>query len=146
VIELRFTTLGGVVGPGEPILDFVPAEARLLVEARMRPQDIDDVAVGQEARVLLSAYRQRNLPQIHGVVRDVSADRLVDDRSGEPYFLARVEVAPGELARVASSSGVDVSLAAGMPAEVMIVTGERTALDYLFQPFADSLRRSFKES
>lgn len=145
VFELRFTTAGGVIGPGEAILDLVPAEARLLIEARVRPHDIDDVSIGQKAKVTLSGYKQRNLPQIRGTVRDVSADRLVDDRTGEPYFLARVLISRKELARIAERSGIDVTLAAGMPAEVTIVTGERTALDYLIQPLRDSLRRSFKE-
>jgi HlyD family secretion protein len=73
---------------------------------------------GNTARVLLSAYRQRHLPRTHRVVRSVSADRLVDERTGVPYFLAKVEVDPGELSRLE-----DVRLSAGMPAEVMILTG-----------------------
>lgn len=146
VVAARFTTLGGVIQPGEPLLDIVPSEERLLIDARVQPHDIESVAVGLEARVVLSAYGQRNLPQIHGVVRSVSADRLVDERTGAPYFLVRVEVPPDELKRITDLTSVDVALVAGMPAEMMIVTGKRTVVDYLLKPFTDSLRRSFKEN
>lgn len=142
VLNVRVTTESGVVRPGEPLLDIVPAEAKLVIDARVRPTDIDDVQAGMMARVVLVAYRQRHLPQIHGTVRSLSADRLVDERTGEPYFLAKVEVDPEELDRL----GDLVRLAPGMPAEVMILTGEQTFLDYLIRPLSDSVRRSFRES
>lgn len=140
VVDLRFTTLGGVVGAGEPILDIVPANEELLVEARIAPTDIDAVHPGLEARVILSSYAQRNLPRLSGTVRTVSADALVDEATGRTYYLARISVDKDDLAAL---DGVE--LVPGMPAEVAVVTGERTPFDYLADPFLDSFRRAFKE-
>jgi HlyD family secretion protein len=142
VVQKRFFTTGGVVGPGQPILDIVPDEAELLVDARVRPVDIDEVAAGQPARVHFLPYSERSLPQIWGKVRSISADSLVDENTGEQYFLARIEVPPEEIAKM----GADARVTSGMPAEVLIMTGERTVLQYLSQPLMDSLRRSFRES
>ena len=89
----------------------------------------------------LLAYRQRNLPQIAGIVRQVSADSILDEASGQRYFLARVEVDPDGLASLPAG----VPLSPGMPAEVLIKTGERTLLNYLVEPLLDSVRRSFRE-
>ena len=142
VVDLRTTTVGGVLKPGEPILDLMPSQADLLIEARLQPTAIKDVRRGLPARVVLTAYPQRNLPIIHGVVREVSADRLVDEHTGQPYFAAQVAVEKGELG---TFDGGDVALLSGMPAEVMILTGERTFLDYLLRPFYDAIRRAFRE-
>jgi HlyD family type I secretion membrane fusion protein len=142
VVDLRATTVGGVLKPGEPILDVMPSQADLLIEARLQPNAIKDVRRGLPARVVLTAYPQRNLPIIHGVVREVSADRLVDERTGQPYFAAQVAVEKGELG---TFDGGDVALLSGMPAEVMILTGERTFLDYLLRPFYDAIRNAFRE-
>jgi multidrug efflux pump subunit AcrA (membrane-fusion protein) len=90
--------------------------------------------------VVLTAYRQRNLPQIHGALRSVSADSLVDERTGRAYFLAKIEVDPNELARLKN-----IRLMPGMPAEVMIMTGDQTVLDYVIRPLAESIRRSFRD-
>jgi HlyD family secretion protein len=142
VMNIQITTeQGGILAPGGAILDIVPDDAPLIIDARIRPEDIDGVRPGLRARILLSAYSQRNLPQIFGTLRTVSADRLVDPRSGEPYFLARVEVDPAELAALADR----VELIPGMSADVMILTGERTFAEALFQPFAASLRSAFRE-
>jgi HlyD family secretion protein/epimerase transport system membrane fusion protein len=146
VVDLRFSTEGGVVGAGEPILDLVPADEDLVIEARVRPRDIDTVHPGLEARVLLTAYPQRNLPLIHGEVRQVTADRLVDERTGDAYYVAEVIIDQDELERLDGSVDEPVTLVSGMPVEIMIVTGQRTFLDYLFQPIADSLRRGLRES
>jgi HlyD family type I secretion membrane fusion protein len=140
-MNLQITTESGVLTPGQPILDIVPAEAKLIIDARVKPIDIDTVEQGMQARIMLPAYRQRNLPQIHGTVRSISADRLIEDRSGEAYFLAKVEVDAAELARLD-----DVRLSPGMPAEVMVLTGEYTLLDYLLRPLLDSVTKSFREN
>jgi len=146
VVDLRFATEGGVVRAGEPILDLVPADEDLVIEARVRPRDIDTVHSGLEARVLLTAYTQRNLPLIHGEVRQVTADRLVDERTGDAYYVAEVVIDQAELDRLEDAVDEPVTLVSGMPVEIMIVTGKRTFLDYLFQPIADSLRRGLRES
>jgi HlyD family secretion protein len=113
-----------------------------VIDARVKPTDMDTVHAGQAARVLFPAYGQRNLPQIFGQLRSISADRMADERTGEPYFLAQVEIAPAELAHVAP----EVALSPGMPADVMILTGEQSLLDYLVRPFIESVTKSFRES
>jgi HlyD family secretion protein len=139
VVDLKIKTSGGVVGPGEPLMDIVPAAAELLLEARVAPVDIDEVHPGLEAQVHLLAYKSRDLPRVRGSVREVSADRLEDPATRQPYYLARVAVDRGSLP-------AGVVLSAGMPADVMIVTGERTLLDYLTRPITDALRRGLRES
>lgn len=146
VIEMQVAAPGEVLAPGEPLLDLVQTGRDLIVEARVTPADIDDVREGQEARVVLSAYRQRNLAPVLGTVTQVSADRLTDPVSNEPYFLAIVDVPTSELERAQSMAGMPIELFPGMPASVMIVTAERTMANYLFSPFVESMRRSFRES
>ncbi len=142
VVQARFSTVGGVIRPGEPILDIVPQEEELLIDAQVSPIDIDAVRVGMTAQVILSAYSRRRLPRIEGVVRSISADRLVDETTGQAYFLARVAVDQAQLAALAG----EVTLTAGMPAEVYILTGERTAIEYLLEPLIKSFRRAFREA
>ncbi len=144
VVNRRFSTVGGVVSPGEPILDIVPFGEDLLIDARIAPTDIDMVHEGLAAKIYLSAFTARNLPQISGVVRSVSADALEDKNTGERYYSARVEVDREQLAEISEETGQDLTLHPGMPAELLIVTGERTMLSYLFRPFTDSMRRSFR--
>ncbi len=142
VLNIKVTTEnGGILRPGEPILDIVPDDDPLVIDARVGPKDIDTVFPGLQARVILSAFAQRNLPQVYGVVKSISADRLIDERTGEPYFLAKVYVGNEAL----SGLDAEIALSPGMPVDVMILTGERTLLDYLVSPFADSLRASFRE-
>lgn len=141
VVQLRYHTTGGVIGGGQPILDIVPDQDDLLVDARVAPTDIDVVRAGLPAIVHLSAFAQRNLPRIEGTVRTVSADSLTDPNTGQRYYLARVEVDLDTVHAVAPQ----IELVPGMPADVTIRTGERTMLEYLVQPFAQSLRRSFTE-
>jgi HlyD family secretion protein/epimerase transport system membrane fusion protein len=141
VVSLRFKTVEGVIRPGEAILDIVPDEEKLLIDARVSPIDIDVVHGGLPAQVRLTAYSSRGLPRIAGVVRTVSADRLVDAATNQPYYLARVEVSRAELDRL----GNGVELVPGMPAEVLIVRRERTMAQYLIDPLREAFRRSFRE-
>ncbi|HET6522589.1 MAG TPA: HlyD family type I secretion periplasmic adaptor subunit [Geminicoccaceae bacterium] len=140
VVNLRFFTRGGVIQPGTPVLDIVPAEDRLLVEAQVSPMDIDIVRPGLVAEVQLSAYKQRRTPVLEAEVLQVSADRFTDERSGAAYYKALVAIDPLELAKLE-----EVELYPGMPIEVMIRTGERTFLEYLLTPIRDSFRRAFVE-
>jgi HlyD family secretion protein/epimerase transport system membrane fusion protein len=138
----HFYTTGGIIRPGQPILDIVPQEVELLIDVRVSPVDIDVVTVGQEARVHFLAFSARNLPQISGFVRSVSADSLLDEMTGESYYRAFVEVPKEEMEKL----GETLSINPGMPAEILIMTGERTLFEYLMAPLADSLRRSFREN
>ena len=136
VANLRLRTVGAVIEPGQAILDLVPVHEPLIVEARIDPADIDEVAAGQSAQVRLLSYTQRNLLPLAATVETVSADRRQDDRSGAPYFLARLSVAVG---------GTDLPMTVGMPVEVLIATRTHTLLDYLAEPVLSLFRRGFRE-
>ncbi len=141
VINLRHKTTGGVIAPGEAVLDIVPAEDKLIIDAHVSPHDIDDVRIGLSAYVVFPSYPQRHLMRINGRVTHVSADALEDERSGTLYYLAKVEVDRERLNSVAP----EVELTPGLPAEVFITTGDRTLLDYLLQPLRETLERSLRE-
>jgi len=144
VLGLAVHTLGAVIPPGGKILDIVPQNEKLIVEAQVSPLDIDRVKIGQTAEVRFSAFKSRTIPKIAGQLIAVSADRLVDEKSENKaaYYLARVEISPQGLEDVLKS---DLKLLPGMPAEVLINTGERTLLEYLIDPFSDIVARSFIE-
>lgn len=139
VVHLQVTTAGGMLTAGEPLLGIVPKGAELLLDARLAPVDIDEICAGLPVQVYLMAYNGRNLPRIEGTVRAVSVDRLQDPTDLQPYYLARVAIVPESLP-------TGVVLAAGMPAEVAIITSRRTLLDYLVRPLTDTLRRGLRES
>ncbi len=141
VVGLQVYASGQVVKAGQTILELVPVDDQLIVEAKIRPFDIDNLTPGQDADVLFTAFPQRTTPRLSGSVVYISADRFEDERSGEAYYLARVFVSDGEAARLGEHK-----LSPGMPADVMIKTGERTALDYLIQPLRDSIMRAWRES
>jgi HlyD family type I secretion membrane fusion protein len=142
VLEIRFKTVGGVVRPGEPILDIVPARGELIISARIQPIDIDEVSIGSQATVMFSAYQRRYLKRIDGEVIHVSPDAFQDEATGARYYVADVQIDRKQLSDIAP----DLELTAGMPAEVFITTTERTLADYLIQPIRRSLERAFRES
>lgn len=140
VMNSRYFSPGAVIPPGGAIMDLVPLSDELVIEAKVRPLDIDSVRVGMPALVRLVAFKQRSTPTLTGKVMLVSADAVLDERSDETHFRASVAVDAAEMARVPH-----VSLYPGMPVEVAIVTGERTFLDYILQPLLDSFAHSFRE-
>lgn len=141
VVGLQVHTAGGVISPGASLMDIVPADDRLVIDAQIDPADIDVVRVGLKVEVRLTALPQRNNMPIAGRVISVSADRLIDEATGMPFYRAKVELT-GDVKKVLG----DVVLYPGMQAEVMIVTGERTALEYILRPLLDSFNRAFRES
>ena len=140
VVNLAVHTKGAVIRPGDTVMEIVPVRDQLDVEAHLRPEDADDVYVGMSARVNLSAYKQRRLPMITGTVTNVSADRITDPRTGQSYFVATVSVD-----RSALKNFPDARLIPGMPVEVALDTGSRTALEYLFEPIRDVMRKGMRE-
>lgn len=140
VTGLAVHTVGGVVQPGQTLMTLVPADDKLIVEARINPTDIDSVRPGLGAQVRLTAFHMRSLRPVEGTVTTVSADRFDNERTGEAYYTARVEIPQSELKDVG-----DLKLTAGMPAEVLIVTGSRTMLSYLVRPIRESFGHAFHE-
>jgi HlyD family type I secretion membrane fusion protein len=141
VLNLRSNTLGGIVRPGEPILDIVPAEDALVIEARLSPNDIDVVTVGQTARIHLTPYSARNMAPLEGKLVRIGPDAVIDEATRESYFEVRIEVDPATLERLAA----DVEMTPGMPAEVFILTGEQSLFSYIAAPVTRSFRKAFRE-
>jgi epimerase transport system membrane fusion protein len=140
VLGLATHTENGVITPGHPILDIVPQGAELIIEAQVSPIDIDRVTVGLQAEIRFSAFKQSQTPKMEGKVISLSPDRITDERNGNAYYLAKVEVTPKSIKNLG-----DLQLLPGMPAEVLINTGERTLFRYLAQPASNFFARSFIE-
>jgi HlyD family secretion protein len=140
VTDIRLVTPGGVIGPGQPLMDIVPVDDELIVETRVQPKDIDSVRGGLPARVRLTSYTRTLAPTVEATITYVAADMMTDQRTGDHYFTARAR-----LSRESLAEWPEVRLYPGMPAEVMIVTGERRAIDYLVSPLFDRMRRAFHE-
>jgi HlyD family secretion protein len=140
IIDLKFTSPGAVVRPGDPIADIVPSNTQLMVEARIRPEDIANVHLGQFARVKFTALKYRNSMLIAGKVTYVSGDRLVERQNGEPYYSVTILADATALAAIR-----DFKLQAGMPAEVYIAGTSQTALQYLAEPITTTLRKAGRQ-
>ncbi|MHB9800749.1 HlyD family type I secretion periplasmic adaptor subunit [Pseudomonas sp. MT3] len=140
VIGMTVHTVGGVVHPGTPLLDIVPSVSELVIEAQVPPVDIDRIAVGKRADIRFSAFNSATTPVIEGEVSNVSADRLINEKSGTAYYLARVRVTEHGVRTLGERK-----LVPGMPADVLIITGQRTLLQYLMQPARNALSQSMIE-
>jgi len=137
---LAVHTEGGVIRSGDPLAEIVPQSDELVIEASVSPLDIDRVAAGQTARVRMSSFNSKNVPQLFGTVLNVSADAHFDEQNNSSYYLARIAITPESLADLEG-----LELVPGMPAEVFITTGSRTFLQYLLKPLSNSIARSFIE-
>jgi HlyD family type I secretion membrane fusion protein len=137
---LKVFTIGAVIRQGEPLLDVVPDHAKLIVQAHISPNDIEGLTAGQTAEVRFPAFHDRTMPMIKGKVTSVSRDRLVDEATKQPYYLALVDVDPEDIPQKYRDKTIP-----GLAAEVIVPTEERTALNYLVGPLVDQLRTSFRE-
>lgn len=146
VVGLTANTVGGVVAPGARIMDVVPENQPLVIEARVRPEDADDLKVGMRTEIRFSGLSGRATPILHGTLRRISADRFTDERTGAGYFLVEAEAPRAELERIASTNGdVAIALKAGLPAEMVAPLRKRTALQYLLEPLDQAIWRSFRQ-
>ena len=133
-------TVGGVIAAGDPIMLIVPDADLLMVEAKVAPQDIDQLWIGQVAVLRFSAFNAQTTPEIHGTLSRMSADTVADQRTGQSYYTARFAVPAEEIARLGT-----LKLVPGMPVEVFVQTGERKVLSYLVKPLRDQVARAFRE-
>jgi membrane fusion protein, type I secretion system len=148
IVKMRYHTPGGVIEPGRSIMDLLPVDENLVIEARVRPQDIDHVKVGQEATIRLNFMNARSTPMLSGTVIYISADAVPDkagfnaslDGNSRDIYLARVRMEPEELDKLPSFRAM-----AGMPVEVYIRTGDRTFFEYITRPVVNSFSRAFRE-
>lgn len=144
VVGLTVFTVGGVVAPGEKLMDIVPDGHELVIQAQLRPTDADNVFVGQKAQVRFTSIHNRSLPLFTGRVRTVSADSLTDEKTGQSFFRAEVAVPESELKEVQSILGSG-ELRPGLPVETVLTVRKRTALQYLLEPLTSALWRSGHE-
>ena len=140
VLQSTVHTVGGVITAGDAIMMIVPQADALSVEAKVNPQDIDKLQIGQKTLLRLSAFNQRTTPELNGAVTRVSADVTTDQRTGQSYYTIRVSMPPAEVARLG-----DNKIIPGMPVEAFVQTGDRTMFSYLMKPLSDQLMRSFRE-
>jgi HlyD family type I secretion membrane fusion protein len=140
VQDLRVHTVGGIIQPGEKLMDIVPKDEELIVEAQVLPTHIDSIAVGQKAEVRLSALNMKSTPTIYGSIVAISGDAMQLSEASGPFFLAQIKISKTERTKLGP-----VKLSAGMPAEVLILSGERTALEYFIKPLSDAFARGLNE-
>ncbi|HAP12854.1 MAG TPA: HlyD family type I secretion periplasmic adaptor subunit, partial [Afipia sp.] len=140
VLQSTVHTVGGVITAGDTIMLIVPESDNLSVEAKVNPQDIDQLRIGQKTLLRLSAFNQRTTPELNGTVSRISPDTTTDQRTGQSYYTIRVSMPPEEVAKLG-----DVKLIPGMPVEAFVQTGERTMISYLAKPLSDQLMRAFRE-
>ncbi len=141
VHQLAVHTVGGVIAPGEQIMMIVPEVDKLVVEAKVAPQDIDQIFYGQVTNLRFSAFNQKTTPEITGTVERISADVTVDQRTGASYYLVRVATSQEQIKRLG-----EFSLMPGMPVEAFITTGERSVLSYFLKPLLDQANRTFRQA
>ncbi len=141
VLRLQAKTLGGVIKPGDVIMELVPTTEDLIIDAQVSPRDIDAVHAGLPAYVMFPSYPQRGLLRIDAKVDSVSADAMSDQRTGERYYLAKVRIDRDHIRELAPT----IELVPGLPAEAFIQTSERTLLDYLLQPMLMAMEHTFRE-
>ena len=140
VHQLAVHTVGGVITPAEPAMLVVPAEDALQLEARINPPDIDQITLGQEARIKVHAFNQRTTPELAGTVTRISADTSRDQQTGATFYTIRVSMPAAEFARLGQNR-----IAAGMQAEVFVRTDDRTPLEYIVKPLKDQIAKAFRE-
>jgi HlyD family secretion protein len=140
VTNLSVHTVGGVISPGSSLMEVVPSNGRLVVEAEINPLEVNAIKVGDEVSIRVFVAGGRLTPNIYGRLDDVSADRVTVPNSSKTYYKARISIAPEQAARLG-----DIRLKVGMPVEAMIATGQQTALHYVVKPLLDSITRSFRE-
>jgi HlyD family secretion protein len=141
VHELSVHTVGGVVPAGEQLMLIVPDADILVVEAKVRPQDVDQLFVGQPAGLRFTAFSQRTTPEVSGVVQQISADVTTDTRTGLSHYTVRIAITPEEIALLGA-----IKLVPGMPVESFIKTGDRSVASYFIKPMIDQAKRAFRES
>ncbi|OSQ40907.1 hemolysin secretion protein D [Thalassospira mesophila] len=140
IYQMQVHSEGGVIGAGEKIMGIVPDQDALVIEARTRPQDVDQIHPGQKAMLRFTAFNRRTTPELAGTVDFVAADLSRDEVTGESFYPVRMHITQGELSRLG-----DHPLIPGMPVETFIATGERTALSYFAKPLLDQFARAFRE-
>ena len=141
IMNIKYHTIGAVVPPGGEIMNIVPQHEELIIEAKVKPQDIDNVVVGMKSKIQLTAYKGKKVPKLNGEVINISADIITNEQTRESYFLARISISKKDIEKLKSK----IELYPGMPAQVFIITGSRSLISYMFTPISDSAYKAFRE-
>jgi HlyD family secretion protein len=144
VVGLTVFTVGGVVAPGQKLLDIVPDAAPLVINAQVSPKDAADLYPGQRTQIRISSLHDRELPILEGEITRVSADSFIDEKTGQSFFTAEVVVPETEIAKIMKVRKT-TGLKPGVPVQVLVPLKKRTALEYMFEPLTHSLWKSFRE-
>ena len=140
VVGLSVSTRGGVIGPGFKLMEIVPSEDALVVEGQVPVHLIDKVHPDLKVELIFSALNQNLTPHIPGIVTHVSADRLTDEKTGQPYYKLKAKVAPEGIKMIA-----DLQIRPGMPVDLFVKTGERTMMNYILKPILDHIKMAMSE-
>jgi len=141
IMNIKYHTIGAVVPPGGEVMSIVPQHEELIIEAKIKPQDIDNVAIGMKSKIQLTAYQGKKVPKLNGEVINVSPDILTNEQTRESYFLARISISKKDIEKLKDK----IELYPGMPAQVFIITGSRSLISYMFTPISDSAYKAFRE-
>ncbi len=141
VMNIKYHTIGAVIPAGGEMMNIVPQNEELIVEAKIKPTDIDNIAVGMKTKVLLTAYKGKKVPKLNGEIINVAADVTTNEQNKESYFLARVSINKKDIAKLKTK----ITLYPGMPAQAFILTGSRSLVSYLLTPISDSTYKAFRE-
>jgi HlyD family secretion protein len=145
VVGLTTFTIGGVAAPGSTLMEIVPQDRALVIQANVSPADADDLRIGQTTQIRFTSLHERDLPILKGKLTKLSADSFLDEASGQRYFRAEVSVPPAEMDRIRKARGPRTGLQAGLPVEVLVPLRKRSALDYLVEPLLQTFWRSGRE-
>ncbi|PVM87121.1 HlyD family type I secretion periplasmic adaptor subunit [Caulobacter endophyticus] len=146
VVGLKVFTVGGVAAPNQTLMEIVPQNRRLVIQAKVSPADVDDLSVGQRTQVRFSTIHDKKLPLVDGRLETISADSLTDEKTGAQYFSAEIAVPEAELDKIRAVRGAQTRLQAGMPVEVLVPLRKRSALAYLIDPITQTFWRFGRES
>jgi HlyD family type I secretion membrane fusion protein len=145
IVGLTIFTVGGVVSPGQVLMEVVPGDKALVIQAMVNPNDADDLKIGQETQVRFTSLHERGLPILHGVLTKISADSFQDEKSGQRYFRSEVSVPESELAKIRKVRGAQSAITPGLPVEVIVPLRKRSALTYLTEPLLQTFWRTGRE-
>ncbi len=145
VVGLNVFTVGGVAAPGQTLMEIVPQDRRLVIQAKVSPNDADDLQPGQKTQIRFTSLHERDLPLLNGTLTELSADSFTDEKSGVQYFRAEVAAPPEELDKIRQIRGAQSGLQAGLPVEVLIPLRKRSALAYLLEPLTQTFWRMGRE-
>lgn len=145
VVGLSIFTVGGVVSPGQLLMEIVPGDKALVIQANINPNDADDLQIGQETQIRFTALHERSLPILKGEITKISADSFVDENSGMRFFRGEISVPEREMAKIREVRGDRTAISPGLPVEIVVPLRKRTALDYLLEPLAQTVWRSGRE-